>query len=107
MSTPTPASGEFTASSPLKKFKLVFLGEQSVGKTSLITRFVSVKRGCGSDHGGQPKGPADPRCTTPLTTHIKPLSVRKPRLSDTRYRLFVKDNVPRRQDRPPAIVGYW
>ena len=25
---------------PLRKFKLVFLGEQSVGKTSLITRFV-------------------------------------------------------------------
>lgn len=40
--TPTTAGGsEFPASSPLKKFKLVFLGEQSVGKTSLITRFVS------------------------------------------------------------------
>ena len=25
----------------MKKYKLVFLGEQSVGKTSLITRFVS------------------------------------------------------------------
>ncbi|XP_040583652.1 ras-related protein Rab6 [Lepeophtheirus salmonis] len=31
-------SGEF--SNPLRKFKLVFLGEQSVGKTSLITRFM-------------------------------------------------------------------
>ncbi|KAK4685729.1 hypothetical protein P7C73_g4407, partial [Tremellales sp. Uapishka_1] len=44
MSAPqTPAStGDFSSSSnPLKKFKLVFLGEQSVGKTSLITRFVS------------------------------------------------------------------
>lgn len=41
--TPTNAGGsEFPASSPLKKFKLVFLGEQSVGKTSLITRFVSL-----------------------------------------------------------------
>lgn len=39
--TPSPAGGEYVASSPLKKFKLVFLGEQSVGKTSLITRFVS------------------------------------------------------------------
>ncbi|KAI7874499.1 ras-domain-containing protein [Lichtheimia hyalospora FSU 10163] len=27
-------------SNPLKKYKLVFLGEQSVGKTSLITRFM-------------------------------------------------------------------
>ncbi|CEI95003.1 Putative Ras-like protein Rab-6A [Rhizopus microsporus] len=32
------ASQEF--SNPLRKFKLVFLGEQSVGKTSLITRFM-------------------------------------------------------------------
>lgn len=41
-----PASGaEFQTSSPLKKFKLVFLGEQSVGKTSLITRFVSATSG--------------------------------------------------------------
>jgi len=31
-------SNEF--SNPLRKFKLVFLGEQSVGKTSLITRFM-------------------------------------------------------------------
>uniref|UniRef100_A0A8C1KUI0 Ras-related protein Rab-6A-like n=1 Tax=Cyprinus carpio TaxID=7962 RepID=A0A8C1KUI0_CYPCA len=32
--TPTPFGN------PLRKFKLVFLGEQSVGKTSLITRFM-------------------------------------------------------------------
>ncbi|KAI8802835.1 ras family-domain-containing protein [Cladochytrium replicatum] len=32
------ANAEFPA--PLRKFKLVFLGEQSVGKTSLITRFM-------------------------------------------------------------------
>ncbi|CAD5122106.1 DgyrCDS10556 [Dimorphilus gyrociliatus] len=32
------AGGEF--GNPLRKFKLVFLGEQSVGKTSLITRFM-------------------------------------------------------------------
>ncbi|WOO81903.1 GTP-binding protein ryh1 [Vanrija pseudolonga] len=43
MSAPTPdaaAPGGSTSSSLLKKFKLVFLGEQSVGKTSLITRFM-------------------------------------------------------------------
>ncbi|KAK9848714.1 hypothetical protein MYU51_015471 [Penicillium brevicompactum] len=34
------ASGVGSYSNPLKKFKLVFLGEQSVGKTSLITRFM-------------------------------------------------------------------
>ncbi|KAJ8309774.1 hypothetical protein KUTeg_011639 [Tegillarca granosa] len=32
------STGEF--GNPLRKFKLVFLGEQSVGKTSLITRFM-------------------------------------------------------------------
>ena len=32
------ATAEF--SNPLRKFKLVFLGEQSVGRTSLISRFV-------------------------------------------------------------------
>ncbi|XP_016125014.1 ras-related protein Rab-6A isoform X2 [Sinocyclocheilus grahami] len=32
------ATGDF--GNPLRKFKLVFLGEQSVGKTSLITRFM-------------------------------------------------------------------
>ncbi|XP_039344553.1 ras-related protein Rab-6B isoform X1 [Mauremys reevesii] len=41
-SCPTPgtmsAGGDF--GNPLRKFKLVFLGEQSVGKTSLITRFM-------------------------------------------------------------------
>ena len=31
---------ETSFSNPLRKFKLVFLGEQSVGKTSLITRFM-------------------------------------------------------------------
>ncbi|XP_068596332.1 ras-related protein Rab-41 isoform X1 [Brachionichthys hirsutus] len=36
--TTTTGGGEF--GNPLRKFKLVFLGEQSVGKTSLITRFM-------------------------------------------------------------------
>ncbi|CAG8745245.1 17334_t:CDS:2, partial [Acaulospora morrowiae] len=34
------ASSPSEFSNPLRKFKLVFLGEQSVGKTSLITRFM-------------------------------------------------------------------
>ncbi len=34
------ASPSDPLNNPLKKFKLVFLGEQSVGKTSLITRFM-------------------------------------------------------------------
>lgn len=39
MATPsTPATSDFTAS-PLKRTKIVLLGDQSVGKTSLITRF--------------------------------------------------------------------
>ncbi|KAK9461544.1 ras family-domain-containing protein [Lipomyces oligophaga] len=33
-------SGSQSLSNPMKKYKLVFLGEQSVGKTSLITRFM-------------------------------------------------------------------
>lgn len=37
---PTSATSDGFAHAALKKFKLVFLGEQSVGKTSLITRFM-------------------------------------------------------------------
>uniref|UniRef100_A0A8C4L8C2 Ras-related protein Rab-6B n=1 Tax=Equus asinus TaxID=9793 RepID=A0A8C4L8C2_EQUAS len=41
---PAPATSTMSAGgdfgNPLRKFKLVFLGEQSVGKTSLITRFM-------------------------------------------------------------------
>ncbi|GAA5960629.1 hypothetical protein JCM21900_006027 [Sporobolomyces salmonicolor] len=39
-SAPPPAQSSEFAHAALKKFKLVFLGEQSVGKTSLITRFM-------------------------------------------------------------------
>ncbi|XP_024359484.1 ras-related protein RABH1e [Physcomitrium patens] len=36
-------SGQSTTVSPLAKYKLVFLGDQSVGKTSVITRFMYDK----------------------------------------------------------------
>ncbi|KIO19915.1 hypothetical protein M407DRAFT_246019 [Tulasnella calospora MUT 4182] len=35
-----PSAADFTASGPLKRTKIVLLGDQSVGKTSLITRFM-------------------------------------------------------------------
>jgi len=38
-SSGTPTTADFT-SSPLKRTKIVLLGDQSVGKTSLITRFM-------------------------------------------------------------------
>jgi GTPase SAR1 family protein len=49
-----------SAANPLKKFKLVFLGEQSVGKTSLITRFARFEL-----------YRADPRCMILLTIPTK------------------------------------
>jgi len=40
MATTSPSVADFTASGPLKRTKIVLLGDQSVGKTSLITRFM-------------------------------------------------------------------
>jgi Ras-related protein Rab-6A len=38
--TPASSNATSTTTPTLRKYKLVFLGEQSVGKTSLITRFM-------------------------------------------------------------------
>lgn len=43
-SSSTPVSADFS-SSPPKRTKIVLLGDQSVGKTSLITRYVWVEDG--------------------------------------------------------------
>jgi len=40
MASATPTTADFSSSSPLKRTKIVLLGDQSVGKTSLITRFM-------------------------------------------------------------------
>jgi hypothetical protein len=41
MASGTPTTADFSSSSPLKRTKIVLLGDQSVGKTSLITRQAS------------------------------------------------------------------
>ena len=56
---------------PLRKFKLVFLGEQSVGKTSLITRYVVLP-----DHLGRPRVRAvRPSPGSPSESVVGPYSI--------------------------------
>lgn len=38
----TPTTSDFTSTQGLKRTKIVLLGDQSVGKTSLITRYAKV-----------------------------------------------------------------
>lgn len=72
MATPgTPGTADFSSAGPttVKKTKVVFLGEQSVGKTSLITKCV-VK----ASLAREAKRSID-SCTTHLTIRIKRPSV--------------------------------
>ena len=87
-------SGDF--GNPLRKFKLVFLGEQSVGKTSLITRFMydSFDNTYQVGQDG-------------LIYNLCRVKVYFLCISGHNwYRLLVQDNVPGGQNCSPPTVGY-
>ena len=85
------ASGDF--GNPLRKFKLVFLGEQSVGKTSLITRFMYDS----FDNTYQVTS-SHPSCRCSQVKVFIP--------GNHRYRLPVEDHVLGGQDRQTPAVGH-
>lgn len=77
-SSATPATPDFS-SPPLKRSKIVLLGDQSVGKTSLITRSVQTRPTFGATVASLLLGHMlsfsvlwTGLCTTPLTTRTRP-----------------------------------
>ena len=82
---------------PLRKFKLVFLGEQSVGKTSLITRwFVCSNRTSNPSSKNRIK----------FVFKIYVRLIRQYIPGHHRHWFSLENHVPRGQDSTLAIVGY-
>ncbi|KAG1088961.1 hypothetical protein G6F42_020116 [Rhizopus arrhizus] len=82
--------------SPLRKYKLVFLGEQSVGKTSLITRFMYDT--FDSTYQVSLSTANHPQHMSDTGQHLLLL------LGYDRYRFLIKNNVFRRQDSSPTAI---
>jgi len=108
---------------PLAKYKLVFLGDQSVGKTSIITRFMYDKFDTtyqvSNTHKHNQKNRLQTRETDALKLIPPPSTTKRPTLTHAlffpqfnpytgnhRHRLLIKNNVPRRQNSKTAIMGH-
>jgi GTPase SAR1 family protein len=83
-----------SAVSPLAKYKLVFLGDQSVGKTSIITRFMYDK----FDNTYQARAAVLP--SIPAAAE----ALRSARAGDDWHRLSEQDDVPGGPHRAAAAV---
>lgn len=110
--------------SALAKYKLVFLGDQSVGKTSIITRFMYDK--FDDTYQVRPSARlADLRlppfslvvcfqagiivteaCRPNLMTRAAAICSPRDYAGDDRDRLPVQDDVPRRPHRSPSALVY-